>query len=437
MKFKSHNLIAFGVFIVFINSLFAAIGLSQSSSRQAYEAYYLKLNPYPVSSTHDWHPNGTEIQGVTHDDANWYFTTTDYDGGNARLWRIPVSVPLEQNVLSVPGVGVVMMLGVPPLAGGKYNHWGDPDHYRYNGIDYIIVPITSGSNLPPIIAVFRANNLSLAGYGILPGGADGNSQTDVGWCAIIPNGDLITSNDDTNILFHYNFDWGILPSSGYIAEFPLTWKETHQLMDAQSTTSLFLHNMQGGEFTPSGELLYISCGSGECMGFGHGRFDTDGIHVFDTVTWSEIKRSVNSVRGETGYFNYTFDNGCTCGTGTQTPEGLTIWDLDDGRAPYVTGQLHVLVNFYNRYATCDDEISMQHFRGRLNVGWVPFVIQQTGTPWFPFHTIGLAFSYYPVWDGAEILIMPGTYLETGVFSTRVRLESLGGSVIIRSGQTNH
>jgi len=433
MKRTSGKLLTTGKLTVLLNFLLVVIWFSQSTAQQAYEAYYLKIKSYPEDATHDWNPSGTESQGVTHDDANWYFTNTDFDGGNARLWRIPVSVALNQNVSSRPGVRVASMVGTPSLNSAKYNHWGDPDHYRYNGTDYILVPMTSGVRLPPAIAVFRAADLSFVAYNPFPSGGD---LPDIGWCAVTPAGDLITSKDDAKVLLRYSVAWNLLQSSP--PQLFMTYKDTHPLRDANGAPLndvTLIHNMQGGEFTPSGELLYISSGNGECLGFGHGRFATDGIHVFETATWREIQRSANSARGERGYFNYSFDNGCTCLFGSQTPEGLTIWDLDDGRAPNVSGQLHVLMNFYNRYASCDDALSIQHFGGKLYVdganGFPPaWADPLPGTAARPFNTVNNAFNWYPAWDRVQIIIRADSYPETGTFSKRVRITSQGGAAIV-------
>ena len=329
-------------------------------STLAYDSYFMKTGSYPEDATHDWNPKGTESQGVTHDNDNWYFTSTDYDGGNAHLWRIPVSVPLNRNVRNFPGVLVTSMTEIPQLQQAGYWHWGDPDHYEFNGVDYILVPVTSNRGFPPAIAVFRGGGLEFLTYGNFP---SNESPANIGWCAISQAGDLYTSEDNACQFLCYSIDWSMLQSGN--PKLVMTFNNSIFFKTENGIPFYYespLYNMQGGEFTPDGKLLYISCGSGQCASFGHGRYSTDGIHVFETSNWNQIMRSINSERGQHGFFNFSFNNGCTCLTGSQTPEGLTIWDLDYGRAPFITGQLHVLKNFYNRYAVCDDALSLQHFR---------------------------------------------------------------------------
>jgi hypothetical protein len=416
--------------IVLFNFPFYLNGLSQT--RSAFEAYYLKICTYPKNATNDWNPNGTESQGVTNDGSNWYFTTTDNDGRNAHLWKIPVSIALDQNVQGYPGVGLVDMMNFPELAKNHYWHWGDPDHYKYNGIDYILVPLTSDiSGKTPSIAIFRALDLNLIAYNTFPSNIDLPS---IGWCAINPDGDLITSKDNALVLERFSINWSLLESSP--TQLSMLHTGTYRLKDENDAPLDTLHNMQGGEFTSSGELLYISCGSGECyifglLGGGHGVYTTDGLHVFETKKWKEIKRSTNHLKGERSCFDYNFNNKCACLSGSQTPEGLTIWDLDDQQAPNISGQLHVLVNFYNRYAFCNDALSLQHFSGKLHVdndigsipSWPHWGAPLPGTVERPFINISDAINWYPVWDGAIIVNKGDTLPNIGKYSIRVLIKN--------------
>lgn len=454
------------IFICFIG--FFASNCCAQAKRKLFENYYNKIGSYPEDGTNDWNPNGTETQGVTHDSLNWYFVTTDVDKENTHLWRIPAKYPLNKDVSSFEGVKSTTMQKQPTLKKNNYNHWGDPDHYQYNGIDYILVPITSTiEGNKPAIAVFIAQSLSLVGYGELTGDTlpdHKHPQVDIGWCAVAPtNGDLYTSNDNPDIyltyfafgplytssLFQYKLDWDKISKYTVQGKFPATYitYKTCDTLFKDRKLGVFggnsLYNMQGGEFTPGGELLYISCGGGQCFG-GQGTFSSDGIHVLETNSWQEIKKSTNNERGEIGYFNYSFNNGCnSCGFfgggyGAHTPEGLTIWDLDDGKAPHISGQLHVLINFYNNYSLCDDAISFQHFSGKFYVDgiqgkpptWLNWINSLPGTKQNPFFTLQDALNWYPAWDGVEIALRNGTYGDIGHYSSRVKISSSGGAAII-------
>jgi len=440
------------VSIFLMNIMFTLRGFGQT----AYEGYYLRSANYP-SFGNLWTPapfGDGESQGVTHDDDNWYFTWTYNNVGY--LWKVPVDVPLDNNVLQNPRVAIVDMTQFPDL--NKYWHWGDPDHYKdkNSGTDYIVIPITGGGI--PIIAIFRAN-LSLVAYAKL------NQQQSTGWCAIHPQtGELYTSedfdyasgpspcsNNCDNQDFHclyprllllYSIPWDTFPSSGYIGEIALTYIGSEELLTGDGG-QMELYNMQGGEFTDSGELLYIVCGSGCCAGNGAGQqYALDGLYVFDTQTWRAIKRSYNHDgrfphTNLPKYFDYYYPLGCD-GAGSWSPEGLTIWDLDNGRAPNITGQLHVLLFKFRVFG--ENREVFEHFGGRLYVDPVNGIDQPLpanfgddplpGGLLTPYRTFGYSFSGYPVWDGAEIVLKAGSYPETGTFSKRVRITSQGGAAIV-------
>ena len=196
--------------------------------------------------------------------------------------------------------------------------------------------------------------------------------------------------------------------------------------------------MQGGVFTDSAELFYVSSGSGCCFGFGSGQqYLLDGLHVFETNTWQRIKRSTNYHHGDYSYFNYYYLLGCD-GTGSWSPEGLTIWDLDDGRAPNISGQLHVMAFLYT-VVSGDNEGFMEHYTNKIYVDsangvtspfWPDWETPLPGDIDNPFKTVGFAFDWYPAWDGAEIVVKSGSYNETGTYSTRVKVTSKDGTAII-------
>jgi hypothetical protein len=71
-------------------------------------------------------------------------------------------------------------------------------------------------------------------------------------------------------------------------------------------------------------------------GYSEGSHPSWGINVFDLRTGRRIERS----RSGEGPFNYEFHPGWSK---YEEPEGMTIWDLDDGRVRGITGKLHVLM----------------------------------------------------------------------------------------------
>ena len=80
---------------------------------------------------------------------------------------------------------------------------------------------------------------------------------------------------------------------------------------------------------------------------------------------------------------------------------------------------------------CDDELDFYHYSAQVHVDKHaedgPGLL---GVPTNPFSTVSDAYDYYPIWDGAEIIISAGSYKDSGVFSKRIRMRSVDGSVIL-------
>lgn len=492
MKRSPKQLIPLFIFLLLFN-------LQCFSQRKAFESYYLHTSDYPrIDASPSWGEGGREVQGITHDDKFWYITAVEkfYDLNlankilnflknylnpfgifiddlenyqNCYLWKIPVSEPLDQDFTNNSKVTQKMLLQFTQLSNVKnftgYVHWGDLDYYYYDTTKtgYLIVPSTSNNANPsPAVIIFRASDLSLVGFGKLPGGQlpgqPKHTQENIGWCAVDSAGFIFTSNDDPDTpkpsssingtsLFKYKFDWWKIKKgyNGNISSY-IQFEESHTLKgplrrfsDGTTTNLLDLHNMQGGEFSPSNELLYISNGSGHCYK-GLGFHPTDGIHVIDTKTWTEIERSTNAFNEiqETNYFEYTYDFGCGFfEVDSHSPEGLTIWDLDNIYAPHGKGQLHVLVADVSGLPA--NKAGLVHFTGKLQVDQSlkePATLLKpiSGTNERPFFTVSDAFNFYPGWDGARIVVKNGTYGDIGHYSTRVKISSSGGSAVI--GKSN-
>ncbi|MFH1314737.1 MAG: hypothetical protein ABIJ00_16150, partial [Candidatus Eisenbacteria bacterium] len=340
---KSTLLVAVGLLPICSVVLSPTTWCMESDQSGAYESAYLYVTDaegkdYPHNGTPSWGDDGDITNGIGHDDANWYISALGNDGlgfpdNTWVLYRIPVSKALDQNFDNDPGVRKVLSEEVPTLFNMRYGHAGDVDCYRHSdGVDYLFVPLTGyayGGNEapPPAIAVFRADDLHYVNYAILP------VQEGVGWCAIDNSGRLYTSDNQTNKILEYEIIWDRVNDSG--RHDGLIYRRPHYLKNRDGT-SLSLHHMQGGAFSPSNNLLYINCGI-----FVY-QEDTDGIHVFETETWTEEWASFNSGFYYSlcePYFVYRFEN--TFGGGDE-PEGLTYWDLNEGRAPNVRGELHVL-----------------------------------------------------------------------------------------------
>jgi hypothetical protein len=181
---------------------------------------------------------------------------------------------------------------------------------------------------------------------------------------------------------------------------------------ACGTTPLMLQNLQGGVISPSGEMLYVSCGFDYChVG--------DGIHVFDLATGRRVQRSQNG----SGHFNFE----SSCGA-CEEVEGLTIWDLgydNGGSCRSCEYQLHVLLVDQD---LSKDEVYLKHYSRRIYVDRTYTGDDRTGEPHKPFKTMNNANAF--AWDGAELFIASGSYPEVLTITKRLLLTTQGGPVII-------
>jgi hypothetical protein len=295
---------------------------------------------------------GTGIQGIAHIKNHWIIIT------QYSLWKIPVGIDLKAgNLLSKTGVKKIEIVGVNELDSKGYHHFGDADCFTYKNKEYIFVPLTKGSSgNGPGVAVFDVN-LTFLDYFEFPNISDGG-----GWCAISPGDScLYASVNHPNSLYKYKIDWEKLRTKKKLR---VTFKNDFDLKNITGGSKL--RHMQGGVFSPSGDFLYVTCGILRCANFGwwySGEiWPTDGMHVFKTnyagTEWQEVEASINTERGQTGCFNYSFHNS-DCAL--QEPEGIDFWDLDDGKAPHIRGQLHVSVAFHPGLWG-DEKASFKHYR---------------------------------------------------------------------------
>jgi hypothetical protein len=391
--------------------LVAATLLAGTAYGQLYEAHYLFRGGHPIGQT-GW---SFRVEGVAHDDNFWYFTKSRLPATQSfhAIWKVPVGLDLLNVTINTPGVSVVLISNVHPLS--EYTDYGDPDVYRFNGVDYLVVPVSRYDDCffpPAAVAFFRCDTLAYLGYARLPGPCG-----DAPWVAVNEAGELFSSRTNVGLsdpaergLRVYDVDWAALSNPDPVT---ITFNRTVPMFN-ESNQPLVPGHMQGGEFAPGGQLLYLSSGF---FDDDNATADSEGIHVIDTTTFRRVRHSTRGVAGQ--LFDFYYNPG---GSTEEQPQGLTLWDLDDGRAPGILGQLHVLVgeNFF-------ETVDFKHFTRALSVdpngpGC------QTGTPSCPFHTISAALDR--AWDGAEIRIHGGSYPNPMSVSRRIVLSSQNGTVRI-------
>jgi len=276
------------------------------------------------------------LQGIAHfvDETGigyWFFTQTNI------LHKISFQDPLRGKH---PGTSVRMPA---ELAHQGYYHFGDLDQYA----GYLFVPVTAhGDPAPlPVIAVFTAADLRYVGAMPFPASPDGLQQHGAGWLALQalnPSDVLLYSSnnhltpDDPNTpvredaLFRYNVDMALLRNTEDLAA-SITFKDQFPLREANGDAlQQSYHNMQGGVFSPWGDLFLVNGLANHSAKDDHG-----GIHIF-TPSGELLLDSTNG----SGEFNYQYHGGFPH---FQEPEGIDWWDLDTINRAWGSGQLHVLM----------------------------------------------------------------------------------------------
>ena len=376
---------------------------------EPYAAHFHFLGHYPYDEPVFW---GEDVQGVTHDDANWYFTQTFEEDGElfSLLWQIPVKTELNREE---PPSTARSWLIPEQLHSNGFNHFGDLDFYR----GYILIAV-EGAGPYPALAIFKTTpaGVEYLGYDEMTGQMGGSHA---GWCAVDVDGAVYTCNwGETSRLQKYALDWQALENEDRVS---LTFINDIPRTD-ENGAPLVLLETQGGDFTPDGSLLYLSTGyiTESC----DGEFSSDvmesrgGIHVLDVKTWRRIRHSANCATCD-DIFKFEFHPDLS--GGCEEPEGLTIWDLDDGRAPGILGQLHVIL-LDNDWPDKDD-INFAHYTSITYVD-ANAAMPGDGRRNAPLQTISAACSF--AWDGSQIKIGAGRYAERPTFSKMVRVSAWKG-----------
>ncbi len=367
----------------------------QAGAQPGWQSYYFFLNDHPDQEENYW---SHEAQGIAHDDNHWYITQ-DTD-----LWKIPVGDDLNDDSAGDNTLHVeIDDLHIGDLG---YNHFGDFEHFESLGIGYLFIPITGPDGNPcNAVAVFRADTLSYVDHVCVP---------DASWSAFDPDGRLYFGHHSG--LRRFDVDWVALHNDRTL----LLQDETNIPLNDASGRFLEMPANQGGVFSPDGTLLYVTNGVPGAPAA------DQGIHVFDTSNWRRIQRSTNG----SGLFNFEFDP--TEALSDEEPEGITIWDLDDGRAPGIRGQLHVILLDNDCGCACPpvgdcDDIYLKHYTNRVYVDRA-YNGTESGRIAEPFNTVAEANNF--AWNGAEMRIRGGGYPENLTINKRVRMIAPNGMVRI-------
>lgn len=381
-------LVAF-VIIVFV--IVAGCGAEARAAEEDYQAYCLYRAGFDYPSGNP--PYDQDVQGIGHDQDNWFITQT-HD-----LWKIPVGLSLGSVEEGDPGVVRRQIDDYPEIHDLGYAHFGDPVTFRYENRTFLFVPIENDqAGLPGAVAVFRSYDLGYISHAIFS-----PQVFDAGWCAVDNAGFMYSSRQRASSVFRYSVDWELLDNSDELA---LTVLDEISIYDESGQNLLDLGTMQGGEFAPGSKLLYLLSGY---HNDNEQEMASEGIHVMDTTTWRRVAHSTNGY----GYFNYDYS---TVWDGE--PEGLTVWDLDDGRAPNISGQLHVFMLDNEAF----DDVELYHYTNVWRVDRNSPCPQ--GEPNCPFKTVTAAHGV--IFPRSEMRIKAGAYPENLVLTKPMRMTATGG-----------
>lgn len=375
-------------------TMLTAMGVNSAttSARAAvidFNAYYLSIGDNPSGIR----PNPEDLTawwmidhgGMAHGDSHWFLTQRGYYGG-ATIWRVPVEYNLGWVNPTWTGVSV---RGIPSQHFSQGFRWfGDPCAYRYQGIEYLLVPMGGDLFAPQWyrLGVFTGDQ----NIGFIDDASFGGSP----WCAIDAMGRLYGSSPTgVSGWRQYSVNWPLLRQSGTLS------------LQQTGAGTFYKENgvdieMIGGtnvtDVTPLGDLLYI--------------LTSEQLYVFETATGRTLKRSTAT----SGHFHLSIGDYEQC-------QGFTIWDLEGTGSPH-SGQLHVFV--HNNDPQGDGEHRVANFSRTILVDATNTEGFEAGTPQYPMETVTAAIDL--AWDGAEIRIRANRFNERVTISKHVMLTTQGG-----------
>jgi hypothetical protein len=387
-----------------MSCLFIAGFIAPTAAQSLYDGYYNYLNQG------DWPDHAItyyseDIQGIDHSDDYWFISNivgTITERG--RIRKFPVGSNLTNPVISA-----VVFVEDTPLLGMGVEEFKELDTYKnpFNNQWYVVCGV--GGSTGGI--AFFDENLTLVGLVPFAG------RSEVGWCAVDAQGRILNGENRTNFLTRYTANWQAIAAGNAPT---LTPESQINLLDESGLPLTMIH-FQGGEFTPEGDKLYI------VTGYSDDTNDVHGIHVFDARNSSGPFQRLRRSTISPSLFQYQFNpSGSLTG---EEPEGLTFWDLNDGRAPGISGELHVLVLDNNIF---DHQFWLKHYTRRIYVDASYAGNDDIGDPGRPKKTVsaGAALAF----PDMELHIAPGSYAGAVTLTNRLRLVKQPGPGVVRIGQ---
>lgn len=280
-----------------------------------------------------------EIQGITHDEKNWYISN------KGKIFKTKKdnikSVVLKKRLSEIRS----------QLTGEYYNHFGDMDFY--NGLLYVATTgkkeppswkdiFRKNENATPIVVVFD-EKLNFIKYAKFPS----DKQEDAAWVAINPLTGYLYSAGPYKTLHVYSRTFNNGSYLEVINDISLNFKHGH----ASGEWWNDVWN-QGGTFSPHGIFYYVL----------DNKSDEDshytGIHAFtiqgNLATEITIK-GISNRNENVNFMNVKYDPDIWIFGWYRSweLEGITVWDHG------AEGQIHLL-QLHNEVD--DDDVNLFHFK---------------------------------------------------------------------------
>ena len=295
---------------------------------------------YPKDREPGWSDN---LQGVTHDNSSWYFTQTGI------LWRFPAGRDLNSTLkptLIAPIIGDEGAISfadtdagaVSPIVAGVVGltlsdklkqlgcyHLGACNYYQ--GMVY--VPIEGST--PPLVVAIQVSESSILCDTKNVAPLTNQAANQAPWCAINPlNGMLYSSSfriDQSGLsVYRLSKNVGLGIKLDFVGMFAL--------FDSAGNQKI-IDRVQGGCFSNRGHLYLVSD-------------DGTGILGFDMLTGRQ-----------TAYIPVDYQP-TTFGKSKEEIEDITIWDLDTGQSPGISGQLHLVM--IDNLGSGADDLYFKHYK---------------------------------------------------------------------------
>jgi hypothetical protein len=267
----------------------------------------------------EYHDDLTDdIQGVSHDANNWYVANAEYSTTGfccySHIWKTPVSTNLVNNpspYYANPWQGI-------------YNHFGDLSHGA--GKIFVALEKGDGSATWGAVGVFNTS-LQYYAWAYWPWAGISDQGGSSPWVAYNPrDGLLYSSAFDASYINKYS--WSLTYNQGWHLD--LSFVDRIQIRDKYGNP-ITLNRLQGAEFSSTGKL-YLSHDSG-----GYVRI----LDPYNGRVQTAIKVAIDYGSSE-------------------ELEGITVWDLDNGAAPQISGQIHI--QLLDNDTTSTDDLYFKHFR---------------------------------------------------------------------------